>query len=119
MNADQRTNLRQQLWEYDDQHTEYALLHIETALRKGVIAGTVKEGPCHSCGSPGPTVTPEFYQIVKEMIGGRLNCKDWNGDITLDTTEGSITRIADWEDWTPQLEEDSEEEIYVGNLQIN
>ena len=95
MNADQRSNLRQQLWEYDDQHTEYALLYIETARRKSVIAGTVKEGPCQLCGSTGPTVTPEFYQIVKEMFGGHLNSKDFYGDITLDTTEGAITRIAD------------------------
>ena len=119
MNADQRSKLRQQLSEYDDQHTEYTPLYIETALYKGVIAGTVKESPCQSCGSPGPTVTPEFYQIVKDVIGWHLNCKEWKGDITLDTTEGAITRIADWEDWVEQLEEDSEEEIYIGNLQIN
>ena len=42
MNAAQLSDLRQQIWEYDDQHTEYALLYIETALRQGVIAGTVK-----------------------------------------------------------------------------
>ena len=115
MNAEQLTHLRKQIWEYADQHTEHAILHIEDALRIGVTKGTVKQAPCQFCQSPGPTVTPEFYQTVNEITGGHPCCRDWKKDITQDTTEGAITRIGDWEQWEEQQAEDSDEEIYDEN----